>query len=58
MPATNRKVTVQAVLIHRIENGKIVETRHFFDLRTVMRQLGLTAPMPTARPEAQPAAMR
>ena len=53
MPATNRKVTVQAVLIHKLENGKIVETRHFFDLMTIMRQLGLAAPQPTARPEAQ-----
>lgn len=55
---TNRSGTVKAVMISRVKDGKIVETRHYFDLLTLLRQLGI-APMaggPTlpARPEAQP----
>jgi steroid delta-isomerase-like uncharacterized protein len=50
--ATNKKGRVNAVLLFTIKNGKISESRHYFDLLTVLMQLGI-APMATI---AQPAA--
>ena len=44
---TNRKVISNGVQIFRIENGKIVETRLYFDLLDQMTQLGLV-PAPAA----------
>ena len=38
---TNRKVISKGVQIFRIENGKIAETRLYFDLLDQMTQLGL-----------------
>jgi len=42
--ATNKRGRVQAVLLFTLKDGKIVENRHYFDLLTVMSQLGI-APM-------------
>jgi ketosteroid isomerase-like protein len=38
---THRKVSSKGVQIFRIENGKIAETRLYFDLLDQMTQLGL-----------------
>ena len=40
LPATGKFGRVSALLINRIENGKVVETRHYFDQLTVLVQLG------------------
>ena len=40
LPATNMRVKVGAVLIHKISNGKIVELRHYFDMLGLLQQLG------------------
>jgi len=53
--ATNKKGHVRAVLAMKIVDNKIVESRHYFDLLTVIAQLGL-APTIGAPPPAKPAA--
>lgn len=40
LPATGKLGRVSALLISRIENDKVVETRHYFDQLTVLVQLG------------------
>jgi predicted ester cyclase len=54
--ATNKRGRSRAVIIARIKNDKIVETRHYFDLLTVLEQMG-AVPMigAGAQPAAQPA---
>lgn len=44
MPAKGRHLSIQAVDIHEIRNGKIVRTWHTEDWMTGLRQLGVTAP--------------
>jgi steroid delta-isomerase-like uncharacterized protein len=41
IPATNRRVTGKAVEILRIENGKVVEERLYFDQLDFLTQLGV-----------------
>jgi steroid delta-isomerase-like uncharacterized protein len=41
IPPTGKKVNVPAVQIVRTSGGKIVETKHYFDLMTMMTQLGV-----------------
>jgi steroid delta-isomerase-like uncharacterized protein len=47
IPATNKRGRVNAVLVFTVKNGKIMESRHYFDLLTVLAQIGV-APMATA----------
>jgi len=53
---TNQHGVVKAVLMYRFARGKIVETRHYFDVLTVLTELGaipnLVAPMPPPKPVA------
>ena len=44
IPPTNKRGTVKATMLFKIRNNKIVEARHFFDLLTVLAQIGV-APM-------------
>jgi predicted ester cyclase len=37
---SNRRVTVKACQVMEIEGGKIVATRHYFDLMTILQQIG------------------
>jgi steroid delta-isomerase-like uncharacterized protein len=48
IPPTGRTGRVAAVQIGTVRNGKLVELRHYFDLMTVLAQLGVGT-----RPEAQ-----
>jgi steroid delta-isomerase-like uncharacterized protein len=41
LPPTNRGVTVQACQVMEIGDGKIKATRHYFDLMTLLQQLGV-----------------
>ncbi len=41
IPATGKKINIPAVQIVRTANGKVAETRHYFDLMTMMAQLGV-----------------
>jgi steroid delta-isomerase-like uncharacterized protein len=57
LPPTNKSVRVGAVLISKIRDGKIAETRHYFDQLTILEQVNVGAFFaPTPQPEAaQPA---
>ena len=44
MPAKGRRLSIQAIDIHQIQNGKIVRTWHTEDWMTGLRQLGITNP--------------
>jgi steroid delta-isomerase-like uncharacterized protein len=39
---TNKRGTVKAMLMVRIRDGKIVETNHYFDVLTVLANLGVS----------------
>lgn len=41
IPATNRKLVTRAALALRFEDRKLLEGRHYFDVFTMMTQLGL-----------------
>lgn len=41
IPATGKKTATAAVEIVQTSGGKITETKHYFDLMTLMTQLGL-----------------
>lgn len=46
---TNKKGSLRAVLVMSIRNGKVAEARHYFDLMTVLRDLGLLS-APASQP--------
>jgi len=41
IPPTNKQCQIKASLVMKLENGKIRESHHYFDLLTMMTQLGL-----------------
>ena len=41
IPATGNKIEVSGIMIHHIENGKVVEDREEFDMLGFMEQLGM-----------------
>ncbi|MFL5839277.1 MAG: ester cyclase [Thermoleophilaceae bacterium] len=43
MPATGREVTVHACQVFEVEDGKIKQSRHYFDLMSMLSQLGVGA---------------
>lgn len=45
IPPTNKRGSVRAALVFTIKNNKIVEQHHYFDLMTVLRQLGVSPPL-------------
>lgn len=45
IPATNKSGSIRAALVYKIENGKIREGHHYFDLFSLMMQLGLAPPI-------------
>jgi steroid delta-isomerase-like uncharacterized protein len=49
IPATNRRGKVAAVIVARIDNGKIRQIHHYFDLMTILAQMGV-APQPSVSP--------
>lgn len=40
VPASGKRASVQAVQVVRVENEKIKENRHYFDLLSILNQLG------------------
>ena len=40
IPATNKRVTVQACQVMRIADGKIVDVTHYFDVLGMLEQMG------------------
>ena len=45
IPASQKRVKISAVQVIRFKGDKIAETRHFFDLMTLLDQIG-AVPMP------------
>jgi len=41
IPATGNKIEISGIMIHRIENGKIVEDREEFDMLSLYQQVGM-----------------
>lgn len=41
LPASNKRVKMDAVLIHKVKDGKIAELRHYFDLFGMLQMLGV-----------------
>jgi len=44
MPATGRHGSVRAVQVFEIEDGRVKSLRHYFNLMTLLSQLGVGAP--------------
>lgn len=41
IPATGKRVTMPAVLVCTVQGGKIKEAHHYFDMMTMLQQLGV-----------------
>jgi steroid delta-isomerase-like uncharacterized protein len=48
LSASNRRVTVKACQVMEIEDGRINATRHYFDLMTLLQQIGAMEKMGAA----------
>ena len=48
--ATHRRCRVKAILLFTVRSGKIVETRHYFDMLTILYQLGVSSSVSAAPP--------
>ena len=48
MPATGKAGTVKACQVFEVRDGRVTSTRHYFNLLTIMSQLGV-APGAEAR---------
>jgi steroid delta-isomerase-like uncharacterized protein len=57
VPATNQKVLVPSVLIAKVEDGKLIQVRLFFDMLNLLRQIGYAAAIPAKPTEAKPAVL-
>jgi limonene-1,2-epoxide hydrolase len=44
MPPTGRSVHVKACQVFEIHDGRVTATRHYFNLMTILSQLGVGAP--------------
>lgn len=55
VPASNKPFRVRGVLIYMIKDGAVVESRSYFDLLGLMKQIGAGAMLgaPAAKPEAE-----
>ena len=41
VPATGKSIDMRAVQVQEIQDGKVASTRQYFDMATMMSQLGL-----------------
>jgi steroid delta-isomerase-like uncharacterized protein len=48
LPPSNKRMTVKSVEVIEIEDGKIKVLRHYFDLMTMLQQIGAMGPPGTA----------
>ena len=48
LPPSNKRMTVKSVEVIEIEDGKIKALRHYFDLMTMLQQIGAMDPPATA----------
>ncbi len=54
VPPTGKHDKLRAAIVYELNGGRIEETRHYFDLLTLLVQLGVAMPMAQTKPE-QPA---
>jgi len=52
LAATNKPFLVKGVLIYKVKDGKLTESRSYFDLLGLMRQLGVTPTIGTTGDKA------
>lgn len=56
--ATNKRGTLRAVIVAEVKDKKVASVRHYFDLLTLLTQMGVTpfagAPQPSAKPAQVP----
>jgi steroid delta-isomerase-like uncharacterized protein len=45
IPPTGKRGSVRAMIVFLVENDRIVECRHFFDLLTMLQQMGIAPSM-------------
>lgn len=45
LPATHRRGRVNAIVLFTVKQGKIVESRNYFDVLTILAQLGVSPSM-------------
>ena len=48
LPPSNKRITVKSVEVIEVEDGKIKVLRHYFDLMTMLQQIGAMDPPATA----------
>ena len=48
LPPSNKRIAVKSVEVIEIEDGKIKALRHYFDLMTMLQQIGAMDPPVTA----------
>jgi steroid delta-isomerase-like uncharacterized protein len=53
---THRRVRVNAIVLFSVKQSKIVECRNYFDVLTVLSQLGVTPTIGASGPHATPTA--
>ncbi len=57
LQATHRRGRVNAVVLFTVKHGKIVESRNYFDVLTMLSQLGVSPSLPgTTGPQQNPTA--
>ncbi len=56
VPPTGKHDKLRAAIVYELNGGRIEETRHYFDLLTLLVQLGVA--MPLAQPKPEQPAMR
>jgi predicted ester cyclase len=44
MPATGKRAQVKACQVLEVEDGRVKSVRHYFNLMSIMSQLGVGAP--------------
>lgn len=42
VPATGKSINMRAIQVSKVKDGKVASTRQYFDMATMMSQLGLT----------------
>jgi predicted ester cyclase len=52
MPPTNKKAEIRFAQVYEFRNGKVANSRVYFDVASMMAQLGISAPMPGKMPQA------
>lgn len=58
LPPSNKRGSVKACIISRLKDGKVAETRHYFDQLTILQQTGAGAFAGAAAREAAQPEMR